>query len=185
MAESVTLRDDDAATVGTTRSSPPPRRWPNASTPAGGCSRSATAAAPPTPRPPPICSDVRRSGRALPARSLVEDQAVLTALANDVGFELVFSRQLIAHARPGDMAIGFSTSGGSVNVIRAFEEARRRGLLTVASCGYDGGAMAASDDIDHCLVVRLGERAPHPGDAGRADVRAVVDGPERCSASGG
>ena len=92
-------------------------------------------------------------GRALPARSLVEDQTVLTALANDVGFDVVFARQLIAHARPGDVAVGFSTSGGSVNVIRAFEQARRRGLLTVASCGYDGGAMAASDDIDHCLIV--------------------------------
>ncbi len=79
---------------------------------------------------------------------------MLTALANDVGFELVFARQLIAHARPGDIAIGFSTSGGSVNVLRAFEEARRRGLLTIGLCGYDGGAMAASDDIDHCLVVR-------------------------------
>jgi D-sedoheptulose 7-phosphate isomerase len=92
-------------------------------------------------------------GRALPARSLVEDQTVLTALANDVGFDVVFARQLIAHARPGDVAVGFSTSGGSVNVIRAFEQARRRGLLTIASCGYDGGAMAASDDIDHCLIV--------------------------------
>ena len=55
--------------------------------------------------------------------SLVDDRAVLTALANDVGFELVFSRQIIAHARPGDIAIGFSTSGDSVNVLRAFEEA--------------------------------------------------------------
>ena len=66
--------------------------------------------------------------RPLPALSLVDDRAVLTALANDVGFELVFSRQLIAHARPGDIAVGFSTSGDSVNVLRAFEEAPRRGF---------------------------------------------------------
>jgi D-sedoheptulose 7-phosphate isomerase len=92
-------------------------------------------------------------GRPLPALALVDDRAVLTALANDVGFELVFSRQLIAHARPGDMAMGFSTSGGSVNVLRAFAEARRRGLLTVGLAGYRGGAMAASGDVDHCLVV--------------------------------
>jgi D-sedoheptulose 7-phosphate isomerase len=94
------------------------------------------------------------AGRPLPALSLVEDRAVLTALANDVGYELVFSRQIIAHARPGDIAIGFSTSGGSVNVVRAFEEASRRHLLTVGLCGYDGGAMASSAALDHCLIVR-------------------------------
>jgi D-sedoheptulose 7-phosphate isomerase len=94
------------------------------------------------------------SGRPLPAMSLVDDRAVLTALANDVGFELVFSRQLIAHARPGDIAVGFSTSGDSVNVLRALEEASGRGLLTVGLCGYSGGAMAGSGAVDHCLIVR-------------------------------
>jgi D-sedoheptulose 7-phosphate isomerase len=94
------------------------------------------------------------AGRPLPACSLVDDRAVLTALANDVGFELVFSRQLIAHGRPGDMAMGLSTSGNSDNVIRAFAEARHRGLLTLGLCGYDGGAMAGSPDVDHCLIVR-------------------------------
>ena len=62
-------------------------------------------------------------GRPLPAMSLVDDRGVLTALANDVGFDVVFSRQLIAHARSGDIAVGFSTSGDSVNVVRALEEA--------------------------------------------------------------
>jgi phosphoheptose isomerase len=52
------------------------------------------------------------------------------------------------------MAIGFSTSGDSVNALRALEEASRRGALTIGLCGYEGGAMAASDAIDHCLVVR-------------------------------
>jgi len=94
------------------------------------------------------------SGRALPALSLVDDRAVLTALANDVGFELVFSRQLIAHARPGDIAVGFSTSGDSVNVLRGLEEAARRQLLTIGLCGYEGSAMALSDAVAHCLVVR-------------------------------
>jgi D-sedoheptulose 7-phosphate isomerase len=93
-------------------------------------------------------------GRALPALSLVDDRAVLTALANDVGFELVFSRQLIAHARPGDIAVGFSTSGDSVNVLRGLEEAARRQLLTIGLCGYEGSAMALSDAVAHCLVVR-------------------------------
>jgi len=94
------------------------------------------------------------AARPLPACSLVDDRAVLTALANDVGFELVFSRQLIAHARAGDMAIGLSTSGNSDNVMKAFAEAKKRGLLTVGLCGYEGGAMAGNNDIDHCLVVR-------------------------------
>jgi D-sedoheptulose 7-phosphate isomerase len=93
-------------------------------------------------------------GRALPALSLVDDRAVLTALANDVGFELVFSRQLIAHARPGDIAVGFSTSGDSLNVLRGLEEAARRQLLPIGLCGYEGSAMALSDAVAHCLVVR-------------------------------
>jgi D-sedoheptulose 7-phosphate isomerase len=93
-------------------------------------------------------------GRSLPARSLVEDQAVLTALANDVGVEHVFSRQLIAHAGGDDIAVGFSTSGDSVNMLRAFDEASRRGLLTVGLCGYEGSGMAVSDAVDHRLVVR-------------------------------
>jgi D-sedoheptulose 7-phosphate isomerase len=94
------------------------------------------------------------AGRPLPVLSLVEDRAVLTALANDVGFELVFSRQIIAHARSGDIAIGFSTSGDSVNVIRALEEASRRQVLTIGLCGYAGGAMAGSPAVGYCLVVR-------------------------------
>jgi D-sedoheptulose 7-phosphate isomerase len=93
------------------------------------------------------------NGRALPALSLVDDRAVLTALANDVGFELVFSRQIIAHAQAGDMAVGFSTSGDSLNMLRGFEEAARRGLLTIGLCGYERAAMARSDAVHHCLVV--------------------------------
>lgn len=93
-------------------------------------------------------------GRPLPARSLVDDTAVLTALGNDVGFDLVFSRQLIAHATALDMAVGFSTSGNSRNVLAAFGEAKARGLLTVGIAGYDGGDMERSADVQHCLVVR-------------------------------
>jgi D-sedoheptulose 7-phosphate isomerase len=92
-------------------------------------------------------------GRGLPALSLVADRAVLTALANDVGFELVFSRQIIAYAKAGDIAVGFSTSGDSINMLRAFEEAKRRRMLTIGLCGYEGAAMARSEAVDHCLVV--------------------------------
>jgi D-sedoheptulose 7-phosphate isomerase len=94
-------------------------------------------------------------GRALPARSLAEDQAVMTALGNDVGFELVFSRQLIAHGRPHDIAMGFSTSGNSDNLMRAFAEARKQGMLTVGIAGTDGGRMAAEGSpVEQCFVVR-------------------------------
>lgn len=93
------------------------------------------------------------SGGPLPAMSLVDDRAVLTALANDIGFDVVFSRQLMAHGRADDMAMGFSTSGDSVNVLRAFEEATRRHMLTIGLSGYEGGAMAVSDHVQHCLVV--------------------------------
>lgn len=93
-------------------------------------------------------------GEPLPARSLVSDESILTALSNDIGFEVVFSRQLIAHARAGDMVMGFSTSGNSPNVIKAFEEAARRDVLTIGLAGYEGGAMAACDDLVHCIVVR-------------------------------
>ncbi len=77
----------------------------------------------------------------------------MTALANDVGFDLVFSRQIIAHSRPQDMAIGYSTSGDSINVRRALEEAAARHLLTIGLAGYQGGAMASSTALDFCLVV--------------------------------
>jgi D-sedoheptulose 7-phosphate isomerase len=92
-------------------------------------------------------------GRPLPAFSLTSDVAVLTALANDIGFEIVFARQLAAFARTGDIALGVSTSGGSENVLRAFEEAGRRGLVTVGLAGYEGGRMAESGLVDHLFVV--------------------------------
>lgn len=92
-------------------------------------------------------------GRALPALTLTTGVAVITALANDVGFEVVFARQLGALAGPADIALGVSTSGGSENVLRAFEEARRRRLLTVGLAGYDGGRMADSGHLDHLFVV--------------------------------
>jgi D-sedoheptulose 7-phosphate isomerase len=81
-------------------------------------------------------------GRPLPALTLTADVAVLTALGNDVGFDVVFARQVAAIGRPGDMAMAVSTSGGSENVLRALDEARRRGLLTVGLAGYEGGRMA-------------------------------------------
>jgi D-sedoheptulose 7-phosphate isomerase len=89
----------------------------------------------------------------VPAISLSIEPANLTAIANDVGIDLIFLRQMIAHAQPNDVAIGISTSGGSRNIILALEEARKRGLLTVALLGYDGGEILRSHLADHNLVV--------------------------------
>ncbi len=94
--------------------------------------------------------------RPLPAAALTDDVATLTALANDVGFDVIFARPLAAAARAGDIAFGLSTSGNSGNVLRGLATARERGLLTVATAGYAGGAMAeaaARGEIDHMLVV--------------------------------
>jgi D-sedoheptulose 7-phosphate isomerase len=90
----------------------------------------------------------------VPAISLSMEPANITALANDVGADVIFLRQLIAQARPEDVAVGISTSGGSRNIIMALEEARKRNLLTVALLGYDGGEILRRDLADRTVVVR-------------------------------
>ncbi|HEY3838672.1 MAG TPA: SIS domain-containing protein [Bryobacteraceae bacterium] len=91
--------------------------------------------------------------RPIPAISLSMEPANLTALANDIGSEVMFLRQLIAQGRPDDVAIGISTSGGSKNIIAALEEARKRGMLTVALLGYDGGEIARRELADVPIIV--------------------------------
>jgi D-sedoheptulose 7-phosphate isomerase len=91
----------------------------------------------------------------IPAVSLALEPANISAIANDVGTEVIFLRQLIAQARPEDVAIGISTSGGSRNIIMALEEARKRNMLTIALLGYDGGEilrknLAAFPLLVHC-----------------------------------
>jgi D-sedoheptulose 7-phosphate isomerase len=93
-------------------------------------------------------------GPPLPALCLTNDVAVVTALSNDIGFEVVFARQVAALGTSTDIAMGISTSGNSENLIQAFEEASRRGLLTVGLAGYEGGKMAEVETIDHLFVVR-------------------------------
>ena len=90
---------------------------------------------------------------ALPAISLSLEPANLSAIANDIGQEAIFLRQLIAHAQPEDVAVAISTSGGSTNIIAALEEARKRSLLTVALLGYDGGEIVRRNLVDFPLVV--------------------------------
>ena len=96
----------------------------------------------------------RPEWRALPAISLPADSATMSAVANDVGLESIFVRQLIALGARGDIALGFSTSGSSTNIVAAFAEARRRGLLTIAFTGYDGGNIARDGNADFCFVAR-------------------------------
>ena len=90
----------------------------------------------------------------VPAVSLSLEPANISAIANDVGTDVIFLRQLIAQARPEDVAIGISTSGGSRNIIMALEEARKRNLLTVALLGYDGGEIKRRELADFPIVVQ-------------------------------
>ena len=94
------------------------------------------------------------AGRARPAIDLTEDTAILTAIANDIGTDAIFSRQVIAYGREQDVLLALSTSGNSVNVINALAEARQRGLVTIAMVGYDGGRVAADRLADHVVVTR-------------------------------
>jgi D-sedoheptulose 7-phosphate isomerase len=88
-----------------------------------------------------------------PAASLTNDSATVTAVGNDVGFDKVFARQLIALGRAHDVAVAISTSGNSPNLVAGLEEARRRHMLTVGIAGYDGGLLAGLDWVDHLFVV--------------------------------
>jgi D-sedoheptulose 7-phosphate isomerase len=100
------------------------------------------------------CVDSPKGHPPIRALSLADDLATMTAVANDVGQEATFARQLIAHSQPADAVIAITTSGNSANIAAALSEARRRGLLTVALTGYDGGEIVRRDLADHAIVVR-------------------------------
>jgi D-sedoheptulose 7-phosphate isomerase len=102
-----------------------------------------------------VAADFRHPPRGWRPRAVIdltEDAAILTAVANDIGAEAIFARQVIAHGRPGDGLLAISTSGGSANVLAALTEARRAGMATVALVGYDGGRIAAERLADHVVV---------------------------------
>ena len=108
----------------------------------------------------------RRERAAWPALALSTDTSVLTAVGNDLGYESVFRRQVEAHGRPGDVAVGISTSGRSPNVVAALRAAKERGLATVALTGEGGGELRAL--ADHLVDV------PHPETARVQEVHAMV-----------
>jgi D-sedoheptulose 7-phosphate isomerase len=89
----------------------------------------------------------QRERAAMAAVALTADTSVLTSLGNDYGYDRVFARQIEALGRPGDVALGITTSGGSPNVVAALETAAARGLRTVALTGRDGGAAGARAEI--------------------------------------
>lgn len=91
---------------------------------------------------------------ALPAINLSQDSAMLTAVCNDLSFEHVLPRQLIALAQPNDLLLVFSTSGNSKNISAACNKAKQLGLTVAAFSGCDGGELAQSANVDHCLVVQ-------------------------------
>jgi D-sedoheptulose 7-phosphate isomerase len=104
-----------------------------------------------------VAADFRAEGvaaRAWPAIDLTEDSGILTAIANDIGIDAIFSRQVIAYGLRGDVLIALSTSGNSRNVIEALREARARGLETIAMVGYDGGRVGSERLADHVVITR-------------------------------
>lgn len=92
----------------------------------------------------------RRERRALPALALTVDPSAVTSIANDYGYDEVFARQVRAHARAGDVAVGISTSGNSENVCRGLQAARAAGAVTVVLGGGEGGRMRAL--ADHAIL---------------------------------
>jgi len=92
-----------------------------------------------------------RERKPLPALALHANSSALTAIGNDYGYEHVFARELAAHARPGDVLLAISTSGGSKNILRAIEEAREKKVAVIGMTGESGGAMRTACDL--CLCV--------------------------------
>ena len=90
---------------------------------------------------------------ALPAVNLSQDMAMITAVANDLGFVHVYTRQVLAHVSERDCLVGISTSGNSDNLLAGFAAAKRLGAATLGLAGGEGGRMRASSDVDLCLVV--------------------------------
>ncbi len=119
-----------------------------------------------------VVADCRAAGH--PAIDLTEDPSIITAIANDIGVDAIFARQVIAYGLEGDVAIALSTSGNSTNLIAALEEARRRGLATIALVGYDGGRIGAEGLADHVIVTRS-EHIPRIQEAQASAYHALIE----------
>lgn len=93
----------------------------------------------------------QKERQAMAAVAMTTDTSILTALGNDYGFETIFSRQVEALVRPGDLVVGISTSGNSANIVKALEKANERGAVTVGLTGRSGGKMRGLCDICICI----------------------------------
>ncbi len=124
------------------------------------------------------------TGRARPAIDLTEDPGILTAIANDIGIDAIFSRQVIAYGLRGDALLALSTSGNSRNVIEALSQARRQGLETIALVGYDGGRVASEDLADHMVITRS-EHIPRIQEAQASAYHALRELVELAGPDGG
>ena len=100
----------------------------------------------------------QKERRSLPAIALTTDSSILTALGNDYGFDIIFSRQIEGLGNKGDIAFGISTSGNSKNVIEAVKRAKQLGLLTISLTGGDGGALAKLTDISIVVPSKITAR---------------------------
>jgi D-sedoheptulose 7-phosphate isomerase len=119
-----------------------------------------------------VVADFRAGGHV--AIDLTEDPGILTAIANDIGVEAIFSRQVIAYGGAGDVVLALSTSGNSGNVIHALAEARRRDLVTIAMVGYDGGRIASEGLADHVVITRS-EHIPRIQEAQASAYHALLE----------
>jgi len=119
-----------------------------------------------------VVADLRARGRR--ALDLTADPAVLTAIANDIGVEAIFARQVIAHGREDDALITISTSGNSDNVIAALNEARRRRMVSIALVGYGGGRILSEGLADHVIVTRS-EHIPRIQEAQASAYHVLVE----------
>jgi D-sedoheptulose 7-phosphate isomerase len=124
-----------------------------------------------------LAAELRASSKGyapVPAFSIAAEAAVVTGIANDVGHEAVFRRQLIAHARAQDVAIAFSTSGGSPNIAAALVEARTRGLATIAFLGYGGGEIVRRGLADHVVTIDS-DQIPRVQEAHASSYHVMLD----------
>jgi len=133
----------------------PARRSPRQPARAARSSSSATAAAPPRPNisPPSSSTACPQGSGALAAVALTTDTSALTAIGNDRGFDVVFSRQIEALGSSGDVVLALTTSGASANVLEGLKAARSKGLVTIALTGENGGQAASlADHTARCAV---------------------------------
>ncbi|MDP3919372.1 MAG: D-sedoheptulose 7-phosphate isomerase [Candidatus Omnitrophota bacterium] len=114
----------------------------------------------------------KQERQSLPAIALTTDSSILTAMANDYGFERVFARQVEGLGRKGDVLIGISTSGNSKNILEAVKQAKKSGLVTIGFAGRDGGKLARL--VDYCYIAGS-DQTPHIQEMHTTSLHAICE----------